>query len=343
MAAPFTLSVMSDLRPGPTATDWRRHYAEFLEEARTADALGYRTIRIPESHGHDDGMMPDPLTVLAAVAPLTRTIRLMTYAIPLALHRPREIVEQAAIVDLLSGGRVELGVGAGGPSDQFEAFGVSMRGRGRIAEDAIPQLRRGFAEGLLDDGHDGRAIPVSPPPVTRTIPIYYGGLTATAVDRAVRLADGTIPYDYIEPDRRLPAFYADLLRPTLERYGRTLDAFFFSVGVVLWVTEDPDRDWHEVIEPALAYRQRKYLEWAGSEDRLEGMTSQASRHGILLGTADDVARRLVEIHRQAPWHDLAFWYRLPGVPHPAAMDHLDRVMTQLVPRLVVAEDARPSP
>lgn len=333
MPAPFTLSVMTDLRPGLAAPDWRRHYAEFLDEVRLADRLGYRTIRIPESHGHDDGMMPDPLTALAAVAAVTRSIRLMTYAIPLALHRPREIVEQAAIVDLLSDGRVELGVGAGGPSDQFEAFGVSMSDRGKVAELAIPQIRRGLSSGFLDDGLDGRPIPVSPPPANRNVPIYYGGLSAAAVDRAVRLADGTIPYDYVEPDKRLPEFYGELLHPTLERHGRSLDDFFFSVGVGLWVTDDPDRDWHELIEPALAYRQRKYLEWAGSEDRLEGMTSHALRAGILIGTASDVADRLTAIRLDAPWHDLAFWYRLPGVPHAAAMEHLERVVGDLIPRL----------
>lgn len=331
---PFTLSVMTDLRPGVVDPDWQRHYEQFLDEARLIDELGFRTIRVPETHGHDDGMMPAPLTVLAAAAAVTDAVKLMTYIIPLILHRPREIVEQAAIVDLISGGRLELGVGAGGASDQFEAYGVTTSNRGAAAEAAISLIRAGLDTGLIADGADGRGLPVSPPPAQSRVPIYYGGLTDAAVDRAVRLADGCLPYDYIDPEANVSAFYHDRLMPALARHGRSRTDFFCGVGVALWVADDPERDWATVIEPAMAYRQRKYLEWAaGEEAKLEGMTSQAERNGVIIGTPEDVARRVLDFHGRVPFDDLAFWYRLPGVGHEQAVAHLERVTRVLVPLL----------
>ena len=99
------------------------------------------------------------------------------------------------------------------------------------------------------------------------------------------------------------------------------------------LADDPERDWDTVIEPAMAYRQRKYLEWAGEESKLEGMTSKAERHGVIIGTPDAVARRLLDFHHRVPFDDLAFWYRLPGVGHEQAVAHLERVTRVLVPLL----------
>jgi len=329
----FTLSIMTDMRPGPGCEDWVTHYDQCLEEIRFADSLGFRTVRIPESHGHDDGMAAAPLTVLAAVAAVTNTLRLMTYAIPLALHNPRMIAEQAAVVDLLSSGRLELGVGAGGRTAQFDVFGVSPSTRGRRAENALRALRTALTTGVLHDGKDGQPVPISPRPAQDNLPIYYGGLSSPAVHRAVRMADGCLPYDYIAPERNLPAFYAEKLIPALQHSGRDLSSFFFGVGVVLWATDDPERAWDTTIQPALAYRQQKYLEWSGHEDALEGMTSKALRQGVLVGTPEDLARRLRATHERAPWHDLAFWHRLPGVPHEDAMEHLELTSRRLIPLL----------
>lgn len=330
---PFTISVMTDLRPGPGNTDWTRYYGEFVQEATAIDQLGYRTIRVPESHGHDDGMMPAPFVALAGISGVTQRVKLMTYVVPVPLHRSREIVEPASVLDLMSGGRLELGLGAGGPSDQFQALGVDPKMRGTLTESRLIEIRAGLDSGLLPDGPDGSSLPVSPPPSGR-VPIYYGGLSKAAIDRAVRLTDGCLPYDYIDPDANIPAFYNEQLLPALSTHNRSLESMFVGVGLVLWVSEDPDRDWDLILQPALEYRQAKYLEWAkGQEGGLQGMTSKALRQGVVLGTPDQVAERLRAMHAQAPFNDVAFWYRLPGVSHEDAMGNLERVMSELPPRL----------
>ena len=106
----FRLSIISDLRPKPGTMPSQRDYEEFLAEVALADALGYRAVRLIESHGHADGMLASPLTLLAGVAPITTRLRLTTYILPLPLYRWRRVIEDATIVDLVSGGRVELGV-----------------------------------------------------------------------------------------------------------------------------------------------------------------------------------------------------------------------------------------
>jgi alkanesulfonate monooxygenase SsuD/methylene tetrahydromethanopterin reductase-like flavin-dependent oxidoreductase (luciferase family) len=261
----------------------------------------------------------------------------MPYTIGLPLRQWREVVEQACFVDVLSGGRLELGVAVGDTPLQFEIFRVSMRDRARLTEAAIPFIRTGLVEGSLPDGLNGERVPVSPRPVQESVPIYVGGLAPPAVDRAVRLGDGCLLYDYVEPESVAPRFMEEVLGPALERHGRSLDNFFFGACFIVWVTDDPDRDWATIIEPALAWRQQGYLEMARSESKMRGMTSKALRAGIIIDTPEGAAKRLMATWQRAPWNDLALWHRLPGVTHETAMEHLERVAKKLMPLLAEAD------
>jgi hypothetical protein len=83
-------------------------------------------------------------------------------------------------------------------------FGVDMSKRGQAMEHGIPKVRRGLTEGRLPDGPDGSLVPVLPRPAQERIPIYLGGLAQRVIDRAVRLANGVLPYDFIPQMRASP-------------------------------------------------------------------------------------------------------------------------------------------
>lgn len=328
---PFALSVWTDVRPDPANRDWRRRYEELLAEARLADRLGFRGFWTTEQHGVDDGYLPAQLAALAGVATVTSRLRLLTNVLLLPLYQWRQVVEQAVVVDLLSGGRLELGVGLGEFTREFELFAVDRRQRGALMEQAIPFLRQGLVEGHLPDGPGGALVPVTPRPVQPRLPILVGGHAPAAVDRAVRLGDGCLPVGTQQPEENLPRFWEEVLRPALDRHGRPLSDFRVVTGVVLWVTEDPDRDWELLLKPALAYQQRRYAEWAG--DPAVRAVREVRREDAFIDTPEGVARRLLATWRRMPWHELGFWYRLPGIPHERALAHLELVAQRLVPLL----------
>jgi len=173
-----------------------RHFATTLEECRLAEALGFDSIYISEHHGLPDGFYPTPFVVLAAVAAQTRQVRLWIGILLLPLYHPLHVAEQAAVVDGLSQGRLELGVAVGYRPEEFAAFGVPLEERGARSDEAIPLLRRLFTEERVT--HQGRFwqlrdFTLHPRPVQHPPRIWVGGWSAAALRRAARLGDGWLP------------------------------------------------------------------------------------------------------------------------------------------------------
>jgi alkanesulfonate monooxygenase SsuD/methylene tetrahydromethanopterin reductase-like flavin-dependent oxidoreductase (luciferase family) len=338
MSAPFVFSAWSDARPALGDTDYARRYAELLEEAKLADELGFHSFWTSEIHGVDDGYLGAQLPLLAGIATVTKRIRLMTGVLVLPFYQWRQVLEAAVVVDLLSQGRLDLGVSVGAYEREFALFGANMRRRGRLLDEGIRFLRQGLDEGELPDGPDGAPIPLTPRPAQQRLPIYVGGMSPPAVARAVRLGDGTVAYDFEQPEQGLPAFYDGVLVPALEAGSRTLEAFRFTASAALWVSDDPERDWNEVYGPAFAYQQQRYAEWyeptaSGRQPADAANAPLPSMEDHFVGTPEDVARRLVETHRRAPWHELGFFHGLPGVPHERALEQLELVQRRLVPEI----------
>jgi len=332
--APFAFSIKNDLRAGPGVEDMTRHYAEALEEARVADRLGYRAIWTTEQHGWGDGYLGAQLPALMAFAGATSRLRVASGVLVLPYYRWRQVVEAAVIVDQFSGGRLELGLGAGVYPREFELFGVDMRRRGRMMEEGIAFLRQGLTTGALPDGPDGVPVPISPPPAPERLPLIVGGAAAPAIDRAVRLGDGYIGSASVHAEADVPELYDTLLAPALERHGRSLADFRFVLGAPLWVTDDPERDWAEGWGEAFRYQQRRYIEAIGTPDAAaRGASLEFDMSKVLLGTVDDVARRLHALWRAAPFHEFGFYHRMPGISHERALEQLERVSGELAPAL----------
>src|ERR671911_1847273 len=155
MPHPATFGIWTELRPGFGRQPDPAFYAERLEEVALAEQLGLAAVWGSEHHAVEDGHLSQQLPFLAAVAARTSRVRLGTGVLLLPLYRPREVAEQAGVVDLLAGGRLILGVGGGWVEREFDAFGVDRSHRGRLLEEKLPRLRRALADGLLDDGPGG--------------------------------------------------------------------------------------------------------------------------------------------------------------------------------------------
>ena len=169
-------------------------YREAVEIAVELEAGGIDTIFTSEHHFVDDGYMPSQLPVLAAIAARTSRIRLATGVLLAPLFDPLRLAEDAATVDLISGGRLILGLGIGWREEEFEGFGVPMRERGSRLAASIAVLRQAWSDGLVTgDGRHFRyeGLNVTPKPAQPDgPPIWIGAGAEAAVRRAGRLADG---------------------------------------------------------------------------------------------------------------------------------------------------------
>jgi len=163
-----------------------------FELARIAEEAGFDTATL--SHHHFmPGNMADPLTVLAAVAVRTSTLRIGTGIFQLPIHNPVRVAEQVATIDQLSGGRISLGVGLGWWPLEYEVHGSTFTERGARMEEALRILKLVWTEERTS--FEGRfwtfpELTVYPRPVQHPHPaLWVAGVADAAVDRAARLGD----------------------------------------------------------------------------------------------------------------------------------------------------------
>jgi alkanesulfonate monooxygenase SsuD/methylene tetrahydromethanopterin reductase-like flavin-dependent oxidoreductase (luciferase family) len=307
-----TFGILHDFRqPLPWSCGMAAYYAECLAEVEAADRLGFASVWLSEHHGTRDGFLPAPLTVAAALAARTQRIAIGTNVLVLPLHHPLRVAEDAAVLDLLAGGRLVLGVGQGYAPREFELFGVDRTARARRLEEGVAAIRRAWEDGS-----------VSPRP-ERRIPILVGAVADRAVERAFRIAEGLIVY--CGSDRDLPA-RADQLARILAAQGRSREDFRFVATGILHVDEDRDRAWGQAA-PGIEYLEGEMARYRGAR------RPAPRREDFLVGTPEEVADRLAALHAATGFDHFAHWARLPGVDHEAALGSLRLVAERVIPRL----------
>ena len=169
-------------------------YREAIEVAVELEAGGIDSVWTSEHHFVDDGYMPSQLPVLAAMAARTSRIGLGTGVLLAPMFDPLHLAEDAATVDLISDGRLILGVGIGWRAEEFDGFGVPAGERGSRLEATITVLRQAWSDGLVTG--DGRhfaydGLNVTPKPARPGgPPVWIGAGAEAAVRRVGRVADG---------------------------------------------------------------------------------------------------------------------------------------------------------
>ena len=215
------LGLFFDLRnPEPWARPWTELYGRTLELLEGAEDMGLQSAWFTEHHLFEDGYLPQPLTFLAAVAARARRITIGT-AVLLGALRPAPLVaEEVAVVDQISGGRLELGIGAGYSPREYELYDRDLSHRYGLTDAAVAEIRR-----LLDDGV------VTPPPAQRPFPIWLGYQGPQGARRAGRLGVGLLSLD----QRLLEPYREGLVEggydPAVARTGGMLDVI---------VADDPE-------------------------------------------------------------------------------------------------------
>jgi probable F420-dependent oxidoreductase len=282
------------------AYDGSPMYTDAIRLATVAEEAGFDAFWVSEHHGIPDGYLPDPLTVLAAIAARTERIALGTGIVIAPLAHPIRLAENAAVVDQLSNGRLILGIGLGYAAHEYRAFGVHTGRRGAALSDLVVFLRTAWTgEGFDWDGpcYRGTGLRVLPRPVRQGgVPIWLGGYAPSAVRRAAHLADG---YLLGRADPPIVESIDALLRGERDP---TASRFTMALNVMAVITDDPRDD--ESARQGLAYQQAAYetmqaggiahagrVEVAAEPISAENVTSYVHTYG----TSDQVAADIVTI------------------------------------------------
>jgi alkanesulfonate monooxygenase SsuD/methylene tetrahydromethanopterin reductase-like flavin-dependent oxidoreductase (luciferase family) len=156
---------------------WRRPadrlYREILDQIAWSENNGFDDVWLSEHHFIEDGYLPSILPVAAAIAARTDRIRIASGVLLMPFHNPIRLAEDVATVDVISGGRFELGVGIGFKREEFTGFGVSSKERGARTDQSLDIIRRALSGETItfkSEFFDFQNIKVTPEPVQKPRP-----------------------------------------------------------------------------------------------------------------------------------------------------------------------------
>lgn len=308
-----------------------REYQTLLELAPHIEDAGFHSMWLSEHHFADDGYLPSVLPLLSAVAARTSQLKLGTSLILAPLHHPIRLAEDCAVVDLISGGRLIVGMGAGWRDEEFRAFGSQKATRGAWLEHLCPALRLSWAgerfsytEGPLSLVN----VRVRPTP-GREIPLWLGGLARPALLRAGRLGDGFLAsstdaktlserVQIVDEGARLSG------RPRMPRVGLMIDA---------WLGQLDDDVRH-----AYWCARGVYEQWRMGFDTPEmpyGLPPKPSEaEPPFSGEPDELSQSIADYVRAAgPGREVTVIARLyyPGLPVDRSREVLTRFGSEVIP------------
>ena len=288
-------------------------FKQFLEEVEYADELGFDAVWLPEHHFSRYGILGDTLTLAAAVAQRTERIKIGTAVVLLPLQHPVRIAEQAALVDVLSDGRLLLGVGRAYQPKEFDGFGMDpSESRDRFNE-ALEMLIGTFTQDSFS--HEGRFwsckdVTLHPKPVQKPYPpIYMAAVSPPSFKLAAKWglpilrAPRSTRIDMVEEQWGI---YGEFMRaaghePSAMDQPMLMQTFVGETEAEARAVAEPSAIWyHELFQSVLP-----------------GAGGRAPAAGY------EVYDRIREAHAKVTYDDLVHWGSAFGTPDQVA----DRVAT----------------
>jgi probable F420-dependent oxidoreductase len=320
--------------PEPWRQPADRLYREILDQIAWAENNGFDDVWLSEHHFIDDGYLPSILPAAAAIAARTERIRIASGVLLMPFHNPIRLAEDIATVDVISGGRFELGVGIGFKAEEFEGFGMPSKERGKRTDQSLDIVRRalsGETVNFKSDLFEFQNVKVTPEPIQKPHPpIWLGGFTPAALRRAVRFGDGfTLPGASREMFDRYVAELKNANRPTDNL--RFASGFWFLI-----VSEDPEKTFSEAAEHVI-YQVNNYSAWlqAGGLQRLAPHLDgpQALKQTGLLQVVDpDTAIHMIrDLAQTISITHFYSWTLPPGLSPHWAQTHLELFASTVIP------------
>jgi alkanesulfonate monooxygenase SsuD/methylene tetrahydromethanopterin reductase-like flavin-dependent oxidoreductase (luciferase family) len=317
--------------------DSAQGFRDFVEYNVEAEGLGYHSTFVVEHHFTGFGQVSASLNLLTWVAARTTSLRLGTAVIVLPWHNPVLLAEQAATIDLMSGGRLEFGVGKGYRHNEFAAFCIPVaEAEERFEEGLALVLKAWTSEERFS--HHGRYwhfenIIVEPPTAQKPHPpVWMAAGQPDSIRMVAARGFGLLLDQFASPETIIERF--NLFKAEVEKHGRVFDPMTVAVARAYYVAKD-EADKAAAVERRLAATRRMTsLAQSPAGDNRSSMVSfadtrEASEQSALFGTPDEIAGKLDTLRRAGIAHVL-----LNG---PGLRDQLRRFARDVMPAFATGE------
>src|SRR5262245_37240770 len=328
---------MARLRIGFIPIEGGHYWREALEEVPRAEELGFDSVWMEEHHSVTNHYWPSPLSILAGYASRTSRVMLGTDILVAGFYHPVRLAEDVALLDVMSGGRMTLGIAIGYKPDEFALYGVDLEKRGARFEEQLAIVRGLWTEERVS--FKGRYYTVEgrlePKPLTRPHPpLWIGGWGELTLRRAATLADNWIPGPTAELQRLLAGKRAFLEHR--KAAGRT-DA------VAEWpltrdvIVADTDARARELAEEHIMVAYRR--EYAGGwrhpfiDATIATDLDRLMEDRFIIGGPDQVATKIQRFVDEYGMTHLICRLFFPGMPHTHIMRELELLAREVMPKV----------
>lgn len=319
-------------------TEGGTFYQEFKEEVLLGETLGFDSVWLEEHHGVRDHYWPSPLTALAGIIHCTGRMTIGTNILVLPFYHPVRIAEDAAMLQIMSGGRFILGTAIGYKPDEFGLYGIPMEKRGARFGEAITLIKKLWTQEEVNfngqfyrvEGLKIEPRPIPPPP------IWIGGWGELALERAARLGDTWVPGPTASLEKLLSAqaiYHRNLLSAQIDPACRpaplTREVVIAETDELAWEMAEK----HLLINYRDEYGGGKWKHpLIGQEDTTPVSNLEVvSRDRFLVGDPETIIKQLQRFKETFGADHLICRLFFPGIPHDFILRELRLLAEQVIP------------
>lgn len=326
---------MAGLQVGFIPIEGGHFYRDALEEVVRAEDLGFDSVWMEEHHSVTDHYWPSPLPVLAGFVTRTTRVRLGTDILVAPFYHPVRLAEDAAMLDVMSGGRFVLGIAIGYKPDEFALYGAALEKRGARFEEQLAVMKALWTQDRVAFHGtyytvDGR---LEPRPVTRPHPpVWIGGWGDITLRRAATLADNWVPGPTADLTRLLAGKQQFLANRRAAGRNEAVTEWPLTRDVII---ADTDREARELAEKHIMISYRK--EYAGGwrhpfiDASIAIDLDALMQNRFLIGGPDQVVRALRPFVTEYGMTHLICRVFFPGMPHRHIMRELELIAKEVRP------------
>jgi probable F420-dependent oxidoreductase len=326
------------MRFGFIPSEGGRLFEQSLREVCYAEELGFDSVWLEEHHGVESHYWPSPMICLAGYATRTSKLLLGTDVAVLPFYHPVRAAEDAAMLDVISGGRFIFGAAIGYRPDEFALYGVPMEKRGARYAEALQLIKRLWTEDdVVFEGHyyHIERARIEPKPIAQPhIPLWLGGWGKLGLHRAAELGDAWVPGPTANLQKLLDAQVTYHQR--LADMGKDPDRFPRPLTREVVIAETADQA-RELAEKHLLVNYRdEYDVWShpliGAADQTPVDQLEALGHDrFIVGDPEQCIRKIKHFEETFGVDHLICRMYFPGIPHPHIMRELELLAREVIP------------